>query len=167
VNTWTPCISHTGRLSLFLLKLGFIFIWKQIVVFRNGHTRTIPLLLCDEIYELPKRIMNIHIQKIKVKISILFFKYKNLDIIILWKFDCPSSNPMFTVHYTYEIWSLFCLFVSLPLHVHSKSCPPLSDPFLKLDPRLCNLLLRHCICIMYSKHRIGRRAVELSNLLVT
>ena len=55
----------------------------------------------------------------------------------------------------------FCLFVFLPLPVHSKSCPPLSDPFLKLDPRLCNLLLRHCICIMYSKHRIGRRAVEL------
>jgi hypothetical protein len=45
--------------------------------------------------------------------------------------------------------------------VHSKSCPPLSGPFLKLDPRFCNLLLLHCTCIMHSKHRIGRRAVEL------
>jgi hypothetical protein len=44
------------------------------------------------------------------------------------------------------------LFVFLPLPVYSKSCPPLSDPFLKLDPRLCNLLLRHCICIMNNKH---------------
>jgi hypothetical protein len=51
-----------------------------------------------------------------------------------------------------EVWSLFCLFVFLPLPVHSKSCPPLSDPFLKLDTRLCNLLLRHCICIMHNKH---------------
>ena len=55
----------------------------------------------------------------------------------------------------------FCLFVFLPLPMHSNSFPPLSDPFLKLDPRLCNLLLRYCICIMYSKHRIGRRAVKL------
>jgi hypothetical protein len=39
------------------------------------------------------------------------------------------------------------------------SFPPLSDPFLKLDPRLCNILLRHCICIMYRKHRIRRKAV--------
>jgi hypothetical protein len=31
-------------LNLLLLKLGFICIWKQIVVFRNGHTRTIPFL---------------------------------------------------------------------------------------------------------------------------
>ena len=61
-----------------------------------------------------------------------------------------------------EVWSLFvCLLFFLPLPVHSKSCFPLSDPFLKLDPRLCSPLLRHCICIMYSKHWIGRKAVEL------
>jgi hypothetical protein len=48
-----------------------------------------------------------------------------------------------------------------PLPVHSKSVPLLSAPFLKLDPRLCNLYLLHCICIMYSKHRIGRKAVKL------
>ena len=44
-----------------------------------------------------------------------------------------------------------------PTHTHT-----LSDPFIKLDPRLCSILLRHCsICFMYSKHRIGRKAVEL------
>ena len=42
-----------------------------------------------------------------------------------------------------------------------KSFPPLPDPFLKLDPRLYNILLRHCICIMYRKHRIRWKAVGL------
>jgi hypothetical protein len=49
----------------------------------------------------------------------------------------------------------------------SPSCPlqklplPLSDPFLKLDHHLCYHLLRHCICLMYKKYRIGGKAVEL------
>jgi hypothetical protein len=40
----TECIRFTKSLNILLLKLGFIFVWKQIVVFGNGHTRTIPLL---------------------------------------------------------------------------------------------------------------------------
>ena len=49
----------------------------------------------------------------------------------------------------------------------SPSCPlqklplPLSDSFLNLDHHLCNHLLRHCICLMYKKYRIGGKAVEL------
>jgi len=72
-----------------------------------------------------------------------------------------------------EVWSHFvclfcfvvfaCQFCKLPpfLGTPKVSPSPLSDPFLTLDPRLRNLLLRHCKCIMYSKHRIGRKAVEL------
>ena len=83
-----------------------------------------------------------------------------------------------------EVWSLFvclflffclffvlfcfgfiftCQFCKLPLFPGSPKefSPPLPDPFLKLDPRLCNILLRHCICIMYRKHRIRRKAVGL------
>ena len=75
-----------------------------------------------------------------------------------------------------EVWSLFVFvfvlfcfgffllvsFASFPSsRAVQKGFPPLSDPFLKLDPRLCNILLRHCICIMYRKHRIRRKAVGL------
>ena len=41
-------------------------------------------------------------------------------------------------------------------HTHTPS-----DSYLKLDLRICNPLLLHCICIMDRKHRIGRIAVEL------
>ena len=59
------------------------------------------------------------------------------------------------------IW-LLVIFASF-----SPSCPlqklpiPLSDPFLKLDHHLCSHLLRHCICLMHEKYRIGGKAVEL------
>ena len=65
------------------------------------------------------------------------------------------------------LFVLFCfsIFQASPFPVHTKIPPSphthtLSDPFLKLYLRLCNPLLRHCICIMYRKHRIGRKAVN-------
>jgi hypothetical protein len=75
-----------------------------------------------------------------------------------------------------EVWSLFVFvfvlfcfgffllvsFASFPSsRAVQKSFPPLPDPFLKLDPRLYNILLHHCICIMYRKHRIRWKAVGL------
>ena len=85
-----------------------------------------------------------------------YFTFYGNNFISNWIFNIKAKN----VKLPGGLKS-FCLFVFLPLPVHSKSCPPLSDPFLKLDPRLYNLLLRHCTCIMYSKHWIGRKAVEL------
>ena len=58
------------------------------------------------------------------------------------------------------IYILLVSFSSFPLPVDTKRSHPLSDPFLKVYPHLCKLLLRHCICIIYRKHRIGRKAVK-------
>ena len=85
-----------------------------------------------------------------------FTFYDNFYFISNWIFSIKAKNVKLL-----RGLKPFSLFVFLPLPVHSKSCPPLSGPFLKLDPRFCNLLLLHCTCIMHSKHRIGRRAVEL------
>jgi hypothetical protein len=55
---------------------------------------------------------------------------------------------------------------AFPLSVHSKSFSPLSYPFLKLDPRLCNPLLRHYIYMYYvpkiSDWTKGSRTLEIS-----
>jgi hypothetical protein len=55
-----------------------------------------------------------------------------------------------------------CQFCKLsPFQSTPKSLPPLPDPLVKLNPRLYDPLLRHCICIMCRKHWIRGKAVEL------
>jgi hypothetical protein len=66
------------------------------------------------------------------------------EIDLFWSFRKLTFGESAIIHYSAPEETSLCY----SLH----PTPPLSDSFLKLDPRLCNLLLRHCICIMYSKH---------------
>jgi hypothetical protein len=76
---------------------------------------------------------------------------------------CPLRNTTICFHMKINpslSSKRFNYFVIVYIPFPENQVVSFSDPFLKLDPRPCNLFLLHCICIMYSKHRIGRKAVK-------
>ena len=77
-----------------------------------------------------------------------YFIFYRKNLISSWIFSMKEKNVILL-----DIWSLFvCFFLFIsPFMSTPKTFLPLSDPFLKNDPRLCNPLLRHCICKMYRK----------------